>query len=80
MKVRGQLHVQVVYTRGKIPQVSAKAEWASGVVSELWRTEKNLLFLPGIKPRFVGRPTCSLVAMLTGLSRLHDCSYVIVNV
>jgi hypothetical protein len=39
--------------------------------SGLCGEEKNVLSLPGIEPRLLSRPACSLVAIPTELARLH---------
>jgi hypothetical protein len=56
-------------THAKQPQVPIilEVEWVPGPVWMLWRRKKNLMLLPGIKPRLLDRPPRSLVAIPTEL-------------
>ena len=56
----GQLHVPLALTSVFIEK---DAGWAPTVSLDF--SEKNPLSLPRIKPRFFGRPTCSVVAVTT---------------
>jgi hypothetical protein len=70
MKVSGRAQAPAVLPHGN----SRGTHWlGTGCALEpvwmIWRRE-NLLFQPGIKPRFLARPSRSLVAISTELCRL----------
>jgi hypothetical protein len=60
------LHAPTVLHLGKQARVPMETEWAPEH-SEYYR-DRNLLLMPGIEPRLLGRPACSLVAVSTELS------------
>jgi hypothetical protein len=59
---------QSFYPQGMWPQPSLDRR-LGGPQSWLWRRQ-NVSPLPGIEPRFLGHPACSLVGVPTQLSRL----------
>jgi hypothetical protein len=68
MEVGGQLHAPAALLPG---HTASEPAWAFG-------ENKNLFPLPEIKPKFLGHPACSLVAIPTELSRLHSFIIIII--
>ena len=68
MEMTGQLHASAtLHPEKEAPfLIGQEAVWASEHVCMVWRTI-NLLLFPGIEPRFLDRPICSLVAILIEL-------------
>jgi hypothetical protein len=73
MEVNSQLHAPAVLSLGYSPRyafyrrLGRPQSWAGR-----YGEGKNLLPLPGIKPRLLGRPARSLVAIPTELSRFEE--------
>jgi hypothetical protein len=78
MWVSDQIHASTTSPpRGMVPWFSLKGrvggpESLSGYFGE----EINRLFLSGVEPQFLGRPTRSVVTILTTPSRLSDITYI----
>jgi hypothetical protein len=70
MEVNGQLHAPAALSPTKQPQVSNE----HGVCRpqsrlDCFAYETNLLAPPGVEPRFLSRPACSFVTIVTELSQ-----------
>jgi len=70
MEVDGQLRAPAALIRGKNPPIPMEHEnlWAESPVCMVWEKEKSLLFLVGVESRFLGRPACTVVTLLTALA------------
>ena len=68
IEVSGQFHAPAILPLGKESALEAWCVPESGLSA--FENIKYLLFVPGIEPRFIGRPSSSLVSILTELSRL----------
>jgi hypothetical protein len=63
-----EIHAPAILPLGKESALEAWCVPESGLSA--FENIKYLLFVPGIEPRFIGRPSSSLVSILTELSRL----------
>jgi hypothetical protein len=77
LQLRYQLHAPAVYPRGNSPRTHCIGGWVGRISRSgpCVREEKNLLSLPGIKPRLLGRRARSLVAIPTRAIRLNPTIY-----
>ena len=77
----GQLQAPVTLLPWKeLPVIIDKyVEWDSQQVRVFWGIQENVLLLPGMEPRPLGRPVRSLVTILSELPCLLK-SYLAVNI
>jgi hypothetical protein len=77
MKMSGQLHTPAALhseTNTPPPLTGANSVQAGRAPEPVWSIleQKNLLSVPGIKPRFLRHPTRSSVTTMTELSLKHN--------
>lgn len=72
--MNGQLRALATLVLGKEPLLPIEYEvgWALELAWTLWWRERSLAH-PGMEPRFLGCPSCSLVTILTMLCQLLVC-------